>query len=158
MAASSTAPPGGTADSVPAPLNAGKTCRCARGRGPRMRDNESVELHHLALRVGDVERSLAFYAGLLGLHELRRAHGADGALRAVWLRAGGLVLMLERRLRGHGAEHGSAHVLAFAAHDLRGWEERLARAGVGLDDRTEHTLYVRDPDGHRVGLSDYEFG
>ena len=33
--------------------------------------------------------------------------------------------------------------------------ERLARAGIPLDDRTEHTLYFRDPDGHRVAVSDH---
>ena len=32
-----------------------------------------------------------------------------------------------------------------------------ALTAVPVDDRTEHTLYVRDPDGHRVGLSDYRF-
>jgi hypothetical protein len=33
------------------------------------------------------------------------------------------------------------------------WETRLAEAQVALDDRSESTLYVRDPDGHRVGLT-----
>lgn len=116
-----------------------------------------MELHHLALRVADVERALAFYAGVLGLPELRRAHDERGTLRAAWLGAGTVVLMLERRLRGAGPEDGSAHVLAFAASDLHAWQRRLAEAGVALDDRTEHTLYVRDPDGHRVGLSDHVF-
>jgi hypothetical protein len=27
------------------------------------------------------------------------------------------------------------------------------RAGVAVRDRTANTLYVQDPDGHRVGLS-----
>jgi catechol 2,3-dioxygenase-like lactoylglutathione lyase family enzyme len=35
------------------------------------------------------------------------------------------------------------------------WEARLGAAGVTIDDRTAATLYVRDPDGHRVGLSVY---
>lgn len=116
-----------------------------------------MEVHHLALRVADVPRALAFYAGVLGLRELRRAPDGDGSPRAVWLRAGGVVLMLERHLRGTGAETGSAHVLAFAATGLAAWERRLQAAGVSVDDRTAHTLYVRDPDGHRVGLSDYAF-
>jgi len=106
-----------------------------------------VELHHLALRVADCERSAAFYAGVLGLPELRRSE------RGVWLRLGSAVLMLERALRGAGAGAGSGHLLSLAVDDLSAWEARLLRAGVAVVDRTEHTLYLQDPDGHRVGLS-----
>lgn len=118
--------------------------RCL-GRGARY--DPGVELHHLALRVADCERSTAFYAGVLGLPELRRSE------RGVWLRLGSAVLMLERALRGAGTETGSGHLLALAVDDLSAWETRLARAGVAVVDRTEHTLYLQDPDGHRVGLS-----
>ncbi len=111
-----------------------------------------MRLHHVALRVADCERSAAFYGGLLGLPELRRTE-EGGALRAVWLRAGDVVVMLERALRGSGDTAGSGHLLAFAVDDIAEWERRLAAAGVAVADRTEHTLYVRDPDGHRVGLS-----
>src|SRR5688500_11113301 len=113
-------------------------------------------LHHLALRVADCERALAFYSGLLGLPEVRRIE-EGGRLRAVWVAAGDAVIMLERSLRGAGPAVGSGHVLAFAATDLARWEERLAAAGVPIDDRTEQTLFIRDPDGHRVGLSTYRF-
>jgi catechol 2,3-dioxygenase-like lactoylglutathione lyase family enzyme len=113
-----------------------------------------VRLHHVALRVADVERSLAFYAGLLGLREVRRSEEA-GALRSVWLEAGGTVLMLERALAGSGPASGSGHLLAFAVEDLAAWERRLAEAGVGVDGRTRFTIYARDPDGHRVGLTTY---
>lgn len=111
-----------------------------------------MEIHHVALRVADCARSLAFYSGLLGLPEVKRTEEA-GALRAVWLRAGSAILMLERALRGRGESEGSAHLLAFAVHDIAAWEARLRAAGVSVVDRTEHTLYVQDPDGHRVGLS-----
>ena len=113
--------------------------------------------HHLALRVADVERALAFYTGVLGLTERRRFQEPDGRLRSAWLQAGTLVLMLEQRLRGTGSETGSGHVLAFAVSDLAAWEARLATVGVAIDDRTAQTLFVRDPDGHRVGLSAYAF-
>jgi diguanylate cyclase (GGDEF)-like protein len=118
-------------------------------------DDPAGTLHHVALRVANVERSLAFYGGLLGLRELRRFDEAGGVLRSAWLEAGPVVLMLERRLRGSGAETGSGHLLALAIADLSAWEKRLGEAGVAVEDRTEHTLYVRDPDGHRVGLSDF---
>ena len=35
-------------------------------------------LHHVALRVADPERSLAFYSGVLGLSEARRLIDDDG--------------------------------------------------------------------------------
>ncbi len=107
-------------------------------------------IHHLALRVKDVERARAFYSGLLGLHELRRFEEETGALLSVWLAAGPTVLMLERHLKGPGPEAGSGHVLALAVDSLHEWEE-------AVEDRTAYTLYLRDPDGHRVGLSVYRF-
>jgi catechol 2,3-dioxygenase-like lactoylglutathione lyase family enzyme len=114
-------------------------------------------VHHVALRVADLERSLAFYSGLLGLRERRRFEDQGGPLRSAWLQAGPVVLMLEVRLRGAGPDWGSGHLLALSVSDLPAWEARLAAAGVAVEDRTEHTLYVRDPDGHRVGLSDFAF-
>lgn len=78
-----------------------------------------------------------------------------GRLRSVWLEAGVTILMLEERLRGAGPDAGSGHLLAFAVEDLSAWEGRLRGAGVSVEDRTDATIYVRDPDGHRVGLSVY---
>lgn len=117
-----------------------------------MRDPMRGEVHHVAVRVRSPERAAEFYAGVLQLPEVRRFTAADG-LRAIWVRAGAVVLMLERQLRGSGPPAGSGHVIALEVDSLAGWEERLARAGVPVDDRTESTLYVQDPDGHRVGLT-----
>lgn len=111
-----------------------------------------MRIHHLALRVRDLEAAREFYCGLLGLEEMKR----DGS-RSIWLRAGDAGLMLERTLRGKGPDAGSGHVLAFAAEDLELWEEKLTAAGIPIEDRTAATLYVRDPDGHRVALSVYRF-
>ena len=115
---------------------------------------EPLRLHHVALRVSDCEAACAFYCGLLGLEQTRRSEEASG-LASVWIQAGETILMLERRLRGNGAESGSAHLLAFSVSDLHEWEDRLDRAGIAVEDRTTHTLYLRDPDGHRVALTTY---
>jgi hypothetical protein len=37
--------------------------------------------------------------------------------------------------------------------DRQAWEDRLAAAGVPVVHRTGFTIYVRDPEGNRVGLS-----
>ena len=116
----------------------------------------SVRLHHLALRCADIERSVAFYSGVLGLEVLKRHLTDDGQLRSVWLRTGDAILMLERRLAGTGAEEGSGHLVAFAVDDLEDWQARLVKAGVTVDARSQWTLYFRDPDGHRVAVSTYQ--
>lgn len=113
-------------------------------------------VHHIALRVEDPERAARLYGGFLGLEEVRRLEDASG-VRALWLRAGDTILMLERERRGRGEPAGSGHLLAFRVHDLARWSARIEQAGLTVDDRTEHTLFLRDPDGHRVGLSDYPF-
>jgi hypothetical protein len=65
--------------------------------------------------------------------------------------------MLERGLRGAGPDSGSGHLLAFIVDELGAWEVRLRAHGVSVVDRTPATLYVSDPDGHRVGLSVHRF-
>ena len=115
------------------------------------------QIHHVALRVADPERSLRFYGGVLGLAEARRFDEA-GRVRSIWMSVGGAVLMLEREIKGFAAPSGSGHVLVFAVADLAAWESRLAAAGIAVADRTSATLYVIDPDGHRVGLSVFPLG
>jgi catechol 2,3-dioxygenase-like lactoylglutathione lyase family enzyme len=109
----------------------------------------------VALRVADLERATRFYSELLGL-PVRARHADDrGEPRSVWLAAGDAILMLERTLAGVGPETGSGHLLALAVEDLAEWEAKLGAASVPIEGRTRFTLYFRDPDGHRVGLSTY---
>jgi len=77
----------------------------------------------------------------------------EGGVRAIWLRAGDAVVMLEREIRGGGPSTGSGHVLVLEVEDLDGWIARLARSGLAPSARTESTAYFADPDGHRVGLT-----
>ena len=117
-------------------------------------------LHHLALGARDVERVAAFYRDLLGLREVCRHHEPDGRLRSVWLDLGGALLMIERtgelahRVQGVGA---GLFLLALASEPVErtAIEESLTASGFPAEDRTEHTLYVRDPEGNRVAISSF---
>jgi catechol-2,3-dioxygenase len=118
-------------------------------------------LHHLALRTPELERLEEFYVTVLGLRVLRR----DRARGSVWLGVGSVVLMLERAAPGEPqVSAGSLDLIAFAAEhadDARGalasWRARLEDAGVAVEGATEHTLYFRDPDGRRVGVSAFRW-
>jgi catechol 2,3-dioxygenase-like lactoylglutathione lyase family enzyme len=113
-----------------------------------------VRIHHIALRTRDVARLERFYVEVLGLPIMRR----DAARGSVWLAASEFVLMLERAQEGEPAvPAGSMELLALSVASLDGWRGRLADAGVAIEGETAHTLYFRDPDGRRLGVSDYPF-
>jgi catechol 2,3-dioxygenase-like lactoylglutathione lyase family enzyme len=113
-------------------------------------------IHHIALRVKDCAASARFYEQAFLLRQIRRVE-SEGALRAIWLRAGDTVLMLEHSIRGAGPAEGSGHALIFPTGDVAEAERRLAILGIAVTDRTLKTLYVQDPDGHRTGLSAHHF-
>lgn len=122
-----------------------------------------MRIHHLALRTGDVGRLVAFYAGVLGLDPHERASNArsgapDREDRRAWLAIGDAVIMIEAREGSEPAvPDGSKELIAFTVTEAEreGWRARLAKAGVAVEARTEHTLYFRDPDGRRVAVSSY---
>jgi len=112
-------------------------------------------LSHLAFRSGQVDRLVAFYTALFGLPVVRRA--PDRA----WLGLGpGAVLMLEPADPGEPTvPPGTMDFVAFAT-DPAGLDALTARCailGVAIEHRTAWTVYVRDPDGRRVGASAYPF-
>ena len=111
-----------------------------------------MRIHHLAFRTGNLARLEAFYVGALGLAVVQRNEE-----RSVWLDAGGSFVMLERRDDDETPLPASRELVAFGiAPDTRALVlERLAAAGVALEASTDFTLYVRDPDGRRIGLSSY---
>ena len=112
-----------------------------------------MRVHHLAFRTDDLPRLERFYVEALGLAVTKRNDA-----RSVWLDAGGAIVMLEQREAGEPPPPpGSQELAAFALDpsSLPVVKERLARAGVAVEASTAFTLYVRDPDGRRIGLSSY---
>lgn len=114
-----------------------------------------MRIHHIAFRTFDLPRLEAFYVGTLGFVVVRRSRD-----RSVWLGAGEARVMLEQAEPGEPpSDPRSMELVAFsiAASDACLLEAALGRAGVAIEARTPHTLYFRDPDGRRVGVSSYPF-
>lgn len=146
----------------------------ATGNRRRLLDWRHMTLggfHHFAIQVRDLPAAERFYAGLLGLRVLRRWPCSDeqraagrGGERSLWLALGaaeaGGFLALEA-CEGEPAPapfrdgRPGLHLLALriGAGERAAWEARLAAAGVEVVHRSPFTLYVRDPEGNRVGLS-----
>jgi catechol 2,3-dioxygenase-like lactoylglutathione lyase family enzyme len=117
--------------------------------------------HHLAIQCADLDSCERFYRDLLGLPVVQRGADAEGRERSVWLGLGeGTFLALERAgeapvERPWSDGRAGLHLVALRIEpgQRAAWEQRLAAAGVEVVQRTRWTLYLRDPEGNRVGLS-----
>ncbi|MCA9540797.1 MAG: VOC family protein [Myxococcales bacterium] len=112
-----------------------------------------MRLHHLALRTAAPEPLAAFYADVFGLSRVREQAGYS-----IWLGLDDAVLMIERAAPDEPlVPAGSLEFCAFAVDEAgrAAVEARLADHGCAVEARTAYTLYFRDPDGRRVGVSTY---
>jgi len=120
-------------------------------------------LHHVAVGARDVAALAEFYGRLLQQEERRRHLDEAGALRSVWFDLSGVLLMIERAeatlsrpaVQGVGL---GAFLLAFRADAAgrRAFEVRAAALGAEVESRSAYTSYLRDPDGNRIAVSEYE--
>ncbi len=120
----------------------------------------SPTVHHLALKAMDLPRMERFYRDVLGLAVVRRWPAPDGqGDRSVWLDLGaGTFLALERATQPRqppGEEEPGLHMLALriARAERVDWIRKLGEAGAPLYRHTDYTIYVKDPEGNRIGLS-----
>ena len=119
-----------------------------------------LALHHLAVVVRDLSRAEAFYVGLLGLPVERRWNDDLGEHRSTWVNLASGFLAIERAAAESPVRTDEApgfHCLALqiTAAEREDWRARLAQAGHPVERESAYTLYVRDPDGHLVGLSHF---
>ncbi len=130
---------------------------CSGGVDP----NPTTTLHHVELGVVDLERSLGFWTGLLGLPV---AAGAPATDEEAWLDAGSGLVHLVRRPRPEPAgwqvvnhQSGLRHV-GFTVADVDAWAERVRAAGVPFAIAPMTALgevrivFFSDPDGALVEL------
>jgi protein-L-isoaspartate(D-aspartate) O-methyltransferase len=119
--------------------------------------------HHLAVQVTDLAAAERFYHGVLGLPVVKRWLYEDGRAgeRALWLSTGSdTFVALEHCTQPAPASdfkdpQARLHLFALriSSKDRAAWEAKLREAGVEIVHRSRWTLYVRDPDGNRIGLS-----
>ena len=119
---------------------------------------------HTMLRVGDLDRSVAFYTGLLGMKELRRTEVPEGKYTLVFVGYGGeadhTVLELTYNWGVDKYELGSAFGhLALGVPDIYATCERLREAGVKISREpgpvkfgTTVIAFINDPDGYKIEL------
>jgi glyoxylase I family protein len=120
----------------------------------------SLAFHHLALQCADLGACERFYREVLGLEVVRRWPREGGGDRSVWLGLEGGFLALERADEppppsGFRSGRGGLHLVALriAPGERARWEARLAELQVPVVHRTRWTIYLRDPEGNRIGLS-----
>jgi catechol 2,3-dioxygenase len=119
-----------------------------------------VDIGHVHLKVADIDRSLAFYCGVLGF-ELVQRMGTDAA----FISAGGYhhhIGLNTWESRGAPppppATTGLYHVaIRYPDRDsLADAYRRVVRAGINIDGAADHgvseALYLRDPDSNGVEL------
>jgi len=118
------------------------------------------ELIHTCYRIGDIDRSVAFYAAL-GFEELRRMDLKDGATNVfVGLPGDGPRLELTKNpgVESYELGDGYGHV-AVTSEDLDATLASLAAQGIEPE-KPPYTVreggsrlcFVRDPDGYRIEL------
>ena len=118
---------------------------------------------HTMVRVENLEASLAFYVGALGLRELRRTENEKGRFTLVFLAAPGDDSAQVELTYNWPAPDGSAEVytggrnfghLAYAVDDIYAACRRLMEHGVTLlrPPRDGRMAFIRTPDGISIEL------
>jgi len=119
-----------------------------------------VELIHTCYRIGDIDRSVAFYEAL-GFEEMRRMNIRDEAINVfMGLPDDGprLELTYNHGVSEYELGTGYNHI-AISAGDLDATLERLAEQGIepekppySVSEGGSRLCFVRDPDGYRIEL------
>ncbi|MYM24850.1 lactoylglutathione lyase [Duganella sp. FT135W] len=128
-----------------------------------------AHLVYSMLRVSDLEQSLDFYCGKLGMTLLRREEYPTGAFTLAFVGYGpspASTIELTHNWDGRKYQHGTGFGhLAIGVDDLKASCDALAAVGVRIlrapgpmlhlaeeSERHEHIAFIADPDGYRVEL------
>jgi lactoylglutathione lyase len=121
-----------------------------------------TSLGHVAIKVTDVERSLAFYTGMLEFPEMLRLHNKDGSLWLVYLRITNTqyleIFPGAENDRAPGWNANGVNHICLTIVDIERVVARLMAKGVkmlnpvkdGADGNRQ--AWIEDPDGNRIEL------
>ncbi|GAB1719665.1 MAG: Glyoxalase I [Nitrosospira sp.] len=121
-----------------------------------------MRILHTMLRVGNLEKSLAFYTGVLGMKELRRKDYPDGRFTLAFVgyqdEASGPVLELTHNWDTERYDSGSGygHIAIEVEDAYRACEDVKTRGGKIVREAgpMKHGLtviaFVEDPDGYKI--------
>ncbi|MFT3916576.1 MAG: lactoylglutathione lyase [Anaeromyxobacteraceae bacterium] len=123
-----------------------------------------MRILHTMIRVGDLDRSLAFYTQVLGMKLLRRSDYPEGKFTNAFVGYGpeseGAVLELtwnwdtKHYELGGGFGHVALEVpdAAAACAEIRGRGGKVVREAGPMKHGTTVIAFVEDPDGYRIEL------
>ena len=123
-----------------------------------------MRILHTMLRVGDLEKSIAFYTEVLGMRLLRRKDFPDGRFTLAFVGYGeesdGAVLELTHNWDTPSYELGTGYGhIAIAVPDaaaacaaIRGRGGKVVREAGPMKHGTTVIAFVEDPDGYRIEL------
>jgi catechol 2,3-dioxygenase len=129
-------------------------------RAMARRINERIEIGHVHLKVADLERSIAFYSGVLGF-ELQQRWGTSAAFLSAGDYHHHIGLNTWESQGGPSPAAGTTGLYHFAIRypdraSLGDALQRLRDASIALDGASDHgvseALYLRDPDGNGIEL------
>lgn len=131
--------------------------------------NGSFRMMHTMIRVFDLEKSIAFYTGLLEMELLRREDFAEGRFTLAFVgygpEEGNTVVELTRNWDQQAPYEigtGFGH-LALGVRDiyevcnaLKKQGARISRPPGPMKHGTTHIAFVEDPDGYKIELIDLD--
>ncbi len=121
---------------------------------PAASSNARVRLHHLALRTRDPDALARWWAAVFALPVVPAPRP-----EVCWLRLDDALLMIEPSEPGEpGVPAGTLEFAAFRVTPAErdDFARRCEALAVPIEHRTAWTIYVRDPDGRRVGVSCFD--
>ncbi len=105
-------------------------------------------IHHIALGTESVLEMANFYAKIPGLRKEKEfLYEGQERLRSVWILAGSTRIMIE------DGKKQAPRALVFPLQRGSHWREFLETQSIL--DRTQFTIYFKDTDGNRLGVSNY---
>ena len=94
-----------------------------------------MRILHTMIRVGDLDRSLAFYTNVLGMRLLRRNDYPEGRFTLAFV--------------GYGEESDDAYAACAKIKELGG---KVVREAGPMKHGTTVIAFVEDPDGYKIEL------